>query len=47
MLPTPIRPLVDDVGDEIPNTLPSSMQNPYQLHDSDPKITRRVLTQVV
>lgn len=40
MLPTLTRPLVNDVGDEIPNTLPSSKQNPYELHDGDPEITR-------
>ena len=40
MLPLVNRELLNDKGDEIPNTLPSTKTKPYNLHDGYPKATR-------
>lgn len=40
LLPTVYRNLINRFGNEIPNTLPSHPNNPYNLHDGPPKVSR-------
>lgn len=40
LLPTVYTNIFDSLGNEVPNTLPSTPKRPYNLHDCDPVITQ-------
>lgn len=40
MLPTVQSDMINQKGEPIPNTLPSTKKTPYNLHDGEPRVTR-------